>query len=386
MTNILVKADALFDGLNDTLERPGNLFIRDNRIYALGAEAMEREQEADSVLELKGQTVLPGLIDCHNHLSLDPTLDNYLHRMTDPIPELTIRAVRTMAVDLDSGVTTSRCLGDKGFLDVECKKAQAAGEIPGPKLVVATRGMRAPHGHGFVGYPFSGIENLRLAVRENLAAGADLIKIYLTGTLRSQRGLPFFFSEDEAKTVVNEAHQAGAPVATHCIGGGGLDLALDVGIDVIEHGYFIGDEQIDRMGELGRWLVMTPSIFFTDARVRTLPPGLIDGHRNQKDEVARRMAAAIEAGIKYAVGTDAMHGEMAMEIKYLTDFGASPAEAIKAATIRAAEVCNMKDVIGSLEPGKIADIIGVDGDPLEDVQALLRVKTVIQEGRVVKAV
>jgi imidazolonepropionase-like amidohydrolase len=385
MAKTLVKGSTLFDVLHNEVMKPGALLIKDNRIEAIGRSASEREREADQVLDCRDQTLMPGLIDCHNHLSLDPTLENYLFRMNDSIPELTIRGVLTMAVDFAAGVTTSRCLGDKGFLDVECKKAQATGKISGPRLLVAARGIRAPHGHGFVGYPFSGVENLRLAVRENLSAGADLIKIYLTSTLRGPKGIPFFFSNEEVLTVVEEAHQAGVPVATHCIGGEGLKLALETGIDVIEHGYFISDEEIELLSRSGRWLVMTPSIFFTDARIKTLPPALIDGHLRQREEVSRRMAAVIKAGIRYAVGTDGMHGGLAQEIKYLIDFGASPAEAIRAATIKAAEVCGMQDTIGSLDLGKIADVIGVDGNPLKDIHALKNVKTIIQEGRVVKA-
>jgi imidazolonepropionase-like amidohydrolase len=133
-------------------------------------------------------------------------------------------------------------MGDKGFLDIECKKAAAAGTIAGPRLLVATRGIRAPNGHGYVGYPFSGVETIRQAVRENLSAGADLIKIYTTGTVKSPKGLPHYFSLEEVQTLVDEAHRAGVPVATHCIGGPGLTMALKAGVDVIEHGYFASDE------------------------------------------------------------------------------------------------------------------------------------------------
>ena len=140
MKKILIKAAALFLGIEDNLTRPAAVLIRDGRIDSAGREAKIREADADEVIECTGQTLLPGLIDCHNHLSLDPTLDNYLFRMNDPIPELTIRAVQTMAVDLASGVTTSRCLGDKGFLDLACKKAVAAGQLAGPRLLVAFTG------------------------------------------------------------------------------------------------------------------------------------------------------------------------------------------------------------------------------------------------------
>ncbi len=384
MKTMLVRADAMVDVAEGHIDTPGAILIQDGRIIALGHEAAQRASEADELIDCAGQTLLPGLIDCHNHLSLDPSLENYLLRMNDSIPELMIRAINSMAVDLNAGVTTSRCMGDKGFLDIACKKASAAGTIAGPRLLVATRGIRAPHGHGYVGYPFSGVEHIRQAVRENLSAGADLIKIYTTGTVKSPRGLPHYFSRQEVQTLVDEAHRAGVPVATHCIGGPGLTMALEAGIDVIEHGYFASDKEIEEIGALDRWLVMTPSIFFTDARIKTLPPNLVQPHLQQREEVGQRMAAAIRSGIKCAIGTDGMHGGLAQEIKYLTDFGASAAAAIRAATIQAAMVCGMEKEIGTLEAGKAADLIGVEGNPYEDISALFRVATVFQAGKIIR--
>jgi imidazolonepropionase-like amidohydrolase len=275
-------------------------------------------------------------------------------------------------------------MGDKGFLDIACRRASAAGILPGPRLLVATRGLRAPHGHGFVGYPFGGVEPIRSAVRENLHAGADLIKVYLTGTLRGPGRIPHFYSREEIQTAVDEAHRLGVPVATHCIGGPGLKLALETGIDVIEHGYFITDEEIELLLKHDRWLVMTPSIFFTERRIQTLPPEMIDGHHQQREEVGQRLAAAIKAGVKFAVGTDGMHGELAREVVYVSDLGASPAAAIKAATADAAKVCGCADRTGTLQKGKWADCIGVEGNPLEDLGALQCVRTVILGGRLVK--
>ena len=384
MRPLLIKGARLIDGTGAPPEVPGAVLVHGDRIEAVGIAAINMAGEAVETLDCGHQTLLPGLIDCHNHLSLDPTLDNYLHRMSDPLPELTIRAVRTMDTDLQAGVTTSRCLGDKGFLDVHCRRAQVDGHVAGPRIITATRGLRAPHGHGFVGYPFSGAETIRRAVRENLAAGADLIKIYLTGTLRGPKGVPQAYSREEIQVLVDEAHRSGVPVATHCIGGPALRTAVETGIDVIEHGYFIDDEEIELLVRSGRWLVMTPSIFFTDERIRTLPPDLVDGHFTQREEVGRRMAAAVEAGVNYAAGTDGFHGGLGKELKYLTDFGASPMEALMAATSRAAEVCGLADTIGSIRVGRRADVIGVDGDPMEDFQALQRVLTVVQGGGVVK--
>jgi len=380
----LMKGRLVIDGTGSPPIDKGAIIIEGQHIIGIGKEDELREKADVHVLDCGDQTLLPGLIDCHNHLSLDPRLENYLYRMGDPIPALTLRACETMKIDLRSGVTTSRCMGDKGFLDVECKKAVAEGRIEGPHLLIATRGIRAFHGHGFVGYPFGGIDQIQAAVRENLSAGADLIKIYITGTLRGPEGIPSYFSKGEIQATVDEAHRVGIPVATHCIGGVGLEWALEAGIDVIEHGYFLTDREIDLFIKSGRWLVMTPSIFFTDDRIRTLPPHMIEGHLQQRDEVGQRMNAAVKAGVKFAVGTDGMHGGLAQEIKYLVDFGATTNQALMAATRHAAQVCGLEDSIGTLEPGKFGDIIGVEGNPLEDIGSLKRVKTVISRGKIIK--
>ena len=384
MGKTLIRGGLVIDGTGGPPIDKGVILIEGQRIIGVGKEGAFREKADAHVLDCSDQTLLPGLIDCHNHLSLDPTLENYLYRMNDSIPELTLRATATMALDLQSGVTTSRYLGDKGFLDVECKKAVNSGLVPGPRLLIATRGIRAFHGHGFVGYPFGGVEQIRTAVRENLSAGADLIKIYITGTLRDPKGIPSYFSKEEIQTAVDEAHRVGIPVATHCIGGVGLEWALETGIDTIEHGYFLTDKEIDLLAKSESWLVMTPSIFFTEARIRTLPPHLIEGHLQHRDEVGQRMKAVVKAGVKFAVGTDGMHGGLAQEIQYLVDFGVTTSQALMAATRHAARVCRLEASIGTLEPGKFGDIIGVEGNPLKDIGALKTVKTVISCGKIIK--
>jgi len=378
----LIKGRLVIDGMGNPPIDRGAILVEGERILRVGKEEEFKGEANIHVLDCGDQTLLPGLIDCHNHLSLDPRLENYLYRMADPVPALTLRACETMKIDLRSGVTTSRCLGDKGFLDAECKKAVSEGRIEGPRILVATRGIRAFHGHGFVGYPFGGVEQIRTAVRENISAGADLIKIYITGTLRGPKGIPSYFSKEEIQAAVDEAHRVGIPVATHCIGGVGLEWALETGIDTIEHGYFLTDREIDLLAKSDSWLVMTPSIFFTEARIRTLPPHLIEGHSQQRDEVGQRMKAAIKAGVKFAVGTDGMHGGIAQEIQYLMDFGATPNQALMAGTCHAAKVCGLEESIGTLEPGKFGDIIGVKGNPLENIAALKRVKTVISRARI----
>jgi len=383
LTQTLVRGKMLIDGTGAPPIEEGAVLVEGERIVAIGREEEIGKNANVRVIECADQVLLPGLIDCHNHLSLDPTLENYLYRMADSIPALTLRACETMQVDLRSGVTTSRCMGDKGFLDVECKKAVAAGRIEGPRLLVATRGIVVTHGHGFVGYPFDGPDQIRCVVRENLKAGADLIKFYATDTLKGPGQIHSYISKEEIAVIVRESHRVGVRTAVHCIGGIGLKWCLDEGVDSIEHGYFLTDREIDLVAESDSWLVLTPSPFLTEARIRTLPPDLIDGHLRERDQAAERMAAAISGGARFAVGTDGMHGGLAREVEHLVELGASEREALMAATSHAASVCGLEDTIGTIECGKVADIIGVKGNPLEDIRALGNVQTVISRGRLI---
>lgn len=385
MTKMLIKGSMVIDVATKPPIERGAVLIEDDKISAVGKSDDFTVDTDTEVLDCRGQVLLPGLIDCHNHLSLDTELKNHLLCMNDPVPDLTMRALDTMKRDLDSGVTTSRCCGDKAFLDIACKRAVAEGRFPGPRLLVATRGIRALHGHGFVGYAFDGLEAIRTAVRENLAAGADLIKIYMTGTLKGNGLIPSFLTKPEISLAVQEAHNLGVKTATHCIGGPGLDWALEIGIDSIEHGYFITDEQVDRIAASGNWMVMTPSPFFAEDRIETLhTAGLRDGFRRERDLASQRMGAAIRGGVRYALGTDGRHGGMAQEARFVVEMGASAEEALIAATQNGAIVCGLEDRLGTLAPGKLADIIGVAGNPLEDIRALENVETVIQGGKIVR--
>jgi len=324
--------------------------------------------------------LIPGMIDCHNHVSMDPTQENWPAHLHDGDIEQTLRAAKNLAVDLKSGVTTARCLGDRNFLDVLCKKAIESGQLSGPRLVVATRGIRATHGHGMVGYPFDGLDSVRRAVRENVKAGADVIKLFITGTVRTGPVLPCFPSAEEISTAIEEAHRAGLPAAAHCIGGPGFDVCLSAGLDCFEHGYFLTEPQIESLVKSNRWLDLTPSPFFTEERIRTLPADLADAFHKDRDEVARTMGLLIRSGIKFGAGTDGMHGGLAKEAEYLVEFGASEAQALAAVTGNAAAILGLGGSLGTLEPGKMADLVGLSGNPLEDIRALAKVRTVISRG------
>jgi len=381
MEPLIIRAAMVLDGTGRPPIEAGAVLIHGERIVAVGKEEEIGRGSDARVVDCSDEVLIPGLIDCHNHLSLDPTLENYLHRMNDSDTALALRASANMAIDLGAGVTTARCLGDKNFLDVECKRAVESGLLAGPRLLVATRGIRASHGYDFMGYPFDGPDQIRTAVKENLRAGADLIKLYITRTLQGPSDIHSYLSKEEISVAVQEAHRVGVRTAAHCIGGIGLEWCLEAGVDSIEHGYFMTDQEIDILAQSDSWLVLTPSPFLTEARIRTLPPELIDGHLRERDKVAKRMAAAIRGGVKFAVGTDAMHGGLAREVEFLVELEAPASEALMAATRYGSIVCGLEQSIGTLEPGKVADIIGVKGNPLKDIRALGRVETVISKGK-----
>lgn len=383
MVQRLVKGSMIIDIPGKPPIEGGAVLLEGDKISAVGKKADFTVDADTEVIDCTGQVLMPGLIDCHNHLSLDTRLENYLLRMKDSIPELTLRAVETMMIDLKAGVTTSRCLGDKEFLDISCKKAVEDGRLKGPRLIVASRGIRASHGHGYVGYPFNGPESIREAVRENLLAGAELIKIYITGTLKGPGEIVSYLSKSEISLAVEEANRVCVKTATHCIGGQGMDWAVEVGIDSIEHAYFISDRQIDLLGRSDSRLVLTPSLFFVEERLERLQPELADMFRRERDMVGECMAAVIKAGLNYGVGTDGMHGGLVKEMAILVDLGASNRGVLKAATVYGSQVCGLEDKIGTLEPGKSADIIGVKGNPLEDIRSLENIETVILKGRLV---
>lgn len=224
MNQLLVLAGLLIDGTGRPPVAQGTVLVEGDRIAAVGTGETIRPKPGAQVVECRDEVLIPGLIDCHNHLAMDPTMDNWPARMNDSDVEQTIRAIVNMATDLKAGVTTARCLGDKNFLDTACKKAVESGRLAGPRLLVATRGIRATHGHGIVGYPFDGPDQVRRAVRENLKTGADVIKLFITGTVCTGAEIFGYLSREEISAAVYEAHRSGVPVTAHCIGGIGLKV------------------------------------------------------------------------------------------------------------------------------------------------------------------
>lgn len=381
--SVILRASLVWDGVGSKPVENAGVLIEGGLIRAVGPIEDILTASDSEVLDFEEATLLPGLIDSHTHLAMDASLENYLDHMADDVAEQTLRATAMMLRDLRSGVTACRCLGDKEFIDVACRNAVENGLVTGPRLRVATRGIRAPHGHGFVGYPFKGIDEIKNAIRENIRRGADLIKIYISGTLKGSGDLPAYLSREEIRVAIDEAHNAGLQIASHCVGGEGLDWAIESGLDTLEHAYHITPAQLERLSRSKTRIVLTPGAVLSHERVRNLPQGLIAGHLQEREQMLASMALCVKSGIPFAVGTDGMHGHLAEDIEFLGQLGATNLQALQAATISGAQICGLANESGSITPGKSADILAVTGDPFQELSALRNVAAVFRKGEMI---
>lgn len=377
MRKTLYCGDVVLAGTELAAIEKGAVLVEGDRIAAVDRQAAFASVDAERV---ECPALVPGFIDCHDHLALDAGIANWPALVPDPEGEHMLRAIHTLRTDLHAGVTTARCLGDKYFIDILCRKALVDGRIEGPRILVGTRGIKASHAHGLVGYPIDGVEARRQAVRDNIGAGADFIKLYITDTVWSPE-LAYYPSREEIAVAVDEAHRVGKQVAVHCIGGPGFDLCLELGVDIFEHGYFLTTEQIDRLIAADRWLDITPTPIMSDYYGTKCTPALAAGFRNSREPLREAMTRVIAKGVKFALGSDGLHGMLANDMGYLVEFGATPLRALEAATIQGARLCGLEAETGSLDKGKWADIVGLQADPRSDIRAAADVMLVVQAGR-----
>lgn len=382
MSNLLLRADNIITGSNLTLQKNAALLIEDGKIKKIYENVNNIPAiSGTEVVDLGDKTIIPGMIDCHNHLALDARLENHLVKMNDCEAEQTLRAVKTMRDDLESGVTTARCLGDRFYIDVTCKKAQKAGRLIGPKLVVSGIGMRASHGHGYVGMPHSGPEDFRKTARENIAHGVDFLKVFMTKVINATPFIYHFLSPDELAVVVQEARSVGITTACHCSGGQGLDDCLSAGIDCLEHVYYITQKQVEDVLQADRWVVYTPSYALNEQLLFKFSPHNKEGSLREKEIICKCLSNAIANGLKFGIGTDGLHQGLAQECQYITNLGASRKDVLAGITVNAAKLCGISDKTGSIAEGLSADLVVLEGNPLADISALKKVAGVYQDGK-----
>jgi imidazolonepropionase-like amidohydrolase len=402
-TLIAIRAARLIDGRGGSVVAPAVVIVRGNKIESVGGAVPAGAQ----VIDLGDMTLLPCLIDAHTHALLqgDITAEDYDKQLfRESLPYRALRASRALKIALDHGFTTIRDVETEGamYTDVDLKRAVNNGVIAGPRMVVSTRAMSVTGGYGPSGYSpevtyprgvqlVDGVENARKAVREQVGNGADWIKVYADrayfvakdGSLSS---IPTF-TLDEMKAIVDETHRLRRKVAAHAMARPGLENALTAGVDSIEHGIAIPDDLLDVMVAKGIYLCPTVTVVEHVAPGRTAAGApiwgkMLDYHR----DTFRR---ALKKGVKIALGTDAGgfawdEINQAKEFSYYTRLGMTPMQALLSGTRVAAELLDMSDRIGTIEAGKLADIVAVPGNPLDDITATERVGFVMKDGVVVK--
>ena len=401
---IVIRAGRLVDVRSGRVLTDQAILIEGDRIREVGSaqSIMSRVPAGTETIDLSKATVLPGLIDAHTHLTGSPEQIGY-SSLGISIPRAALYGARNARRTLEAGFTTVRNVGAPSYTDVALRDAIDAGDIPGPRMDVSGPAIGVTGGHcdenllpSEFHYSADGVADGVPAVmkktRENVKYGASVIKVCATGGVLSKGDSPGAeqFSDEEIRAIVTEAHRLGRKVAAHAHGASGIKQAVLAGVDSIEHGSFINDEDIRLMKERGTYLVPTLYLgdwFMENAQRLNVPPFILEKAKVVMPAARRNISRAFKAGVKVAFGTDAAvypHGLNAREFAVMVKLGLTPMQAIQAATVNAADLLGWSDRIGALEPGHFADIIAVSGDPVNDVTELERVRFVMKGGMVVK--
>ena len=401
----VIKAARMFDGKSSSLAKPGVVVVADGKITAAGANAAI--PAAAETIDLGDATLLPGFIDAHTHLTSMYSEDwkqNLIDGLQKTIPELTLDASANARVTLMAGFTTVRDVGSHDYLDVGLRNAIRDGVVPGPRMLVTVHALGSTGGHcdhtgGFreglfpQSTPLQGVINgpdqARYAVRLDHKYGADMIKVCATGgvlSLTDDVDTPQL-TQAELDAIVDEAHALRRKTAEHAHGNEGARRAVLAGIDSIEHGSFIKDDTLELMKQKGTYLVPTliagESLGEKLNKGMYLPPPIAAKTRAALAARSEMFQHALAKGVKIGFGTDAAvypHGQNAEEFHLMTGLGMKPIDALRSAALPDAELLGLSDKIGTLETGKLADVIAVPGDPVEDIRQTEKVFFVMKEG------
>ncbi len=350
------------------------------------------------VVDVSGRTVMPGMIDCHVHLSIDGDADPIGQVVGDTAAMSVLRMARNAERTVAAGVTTVRDLGAKDHIDMSFRRALDEGlATNAPRLILSGRPITMTGGHCWqFGRQADGVDDARRAAREQIRAGADCVKLMATGGILTQGNEigAAQLEEAEMRAAIEEADKAGKLTAVHAHGASGIKNGIRAGVQSVEHAYFLDDEGIDLMLKCDVWLV--PTAAAVDLVVRNgiesgIPPDVVDKAEAAIESQRATCGQALRSGVRIAMGTDAgtpwnRHGENAQELVALVSLGMSPMDAIRATTIRGAELLGLSDRLGTVEIGKTADLVLVDGDPLQDISVLSVpecIAMVIQDGEIV---
>ena len=401
----LIHCGSVLDGINPNPQAQMTIVIDGNKILEI-KKGFEQATSSETVINLKDKTVLPGLIDMHVHLSTETNPNRYTEGFRLNPEDFALKSVAYSEKTLLAGFTTVRDLG--GTIALALRNAINRGDIRGPRIIAAGKSIATTGGHAdptngvnreLMGDPdvrdgvVNNVDDARKAVRQHYKDGVDVIKITATGGVLSNAkdGSAPQFTENEIREIVNIAKDYGFKVAAHAHGAEGMKRAIQAGVNSIEHGTFMDDEVISLMKKFGTWYVPTITAgksVADSAKIKGYyPPLVVPKALATGPKIQATFSRAYKAGVKIAFGTDAgvfMHGKNALEFEYMTDGGMPAIEAIKAATVNAAELLGMSDKIGTLEKGKFADIIAVDENPLQNIKTLQSVRFVMKDGLVFK--
>ncbi len=403
-TGVAVKTGRLLDVRSGKYLDNQIILVEGDRVKEIGpaADLAHRLAPGTRLIDLSHYTVLPGLIDAHTHLTFAPGSTSY-RGLSISIPREALVGARNARATLEAGFTTVRNVGARGFADVALRDAVNAGDVPGPRILASGPALSITGGHGDLNLlapefhassdgVADGVDAVTAKVRENIKYGADLIKVLATGGVLSEGDNPALeqYSPEELRAIVATAHGLGRKVAAHAHGALGIKDAVLAGVDSIEHGSFINEEDIQLMKEHGTYLV--PTLYLMDWFMDNyshlgLTEGVIAKAKVVMPAARENVGRAFQEGVKVAFGTDAAvypHGLNAHEFAVMVKLGMTPLASIQAATINAADLLGWPDRVGSLDPGHYADLIAVEGDPLNDVTVLQNVKFVMKGGQVVK--
>jgi imidazolonepropionase-like amidohydrolase len=388
--SFLLRDVTVVDGTGAPPARGQAVVVEGRRIAWMGPVGQAPVMSPGSVVEGGGRTVLPGLVNCHVHLTADGTPDLLAQIAADTIPVATLRAARSAWATLQSGVTTVRDCGAPDNIVIDLAGEIDRGLVPGPRVQAAGRLITMTGGHGHhIGREADGPDEVRKAARTEIKCGAAVLKVMATGGVLTPGVSPMQTAllPEELAVVAQEAHNSGRRVTTHAIGRAGIHNALLAGVDSIEHGFYLDDELLEIAVAQGTFLV--PTMLAVDGIIRNaargIPAWAVEKAEREAHRQRESFVAAVASGMRIAAGTDAgtpfnAHGDFARELALMVEHGLSPMQALVAATSAAAENLGLAHELGSLAVGKLADLILVDRDPIADITATGRVVLVVKDG------